>query len=439
MATNENINRKIEKKSNEFTEMKEEKNLYSKINQINKDNLKKDNNRRRKRRNLTFSICLIFLISLAVLNMFSANFYMIYSKGMKYFKSYLEYIGISLGCFAVGGFVNYKVYNRKRICSLIALISIAILTFVWVAAGALPKVVPNIKGAYGWIKIGPFTLQPAEFLKLPFIILLAHLFERVEKEKYKNIKVVFYVILIPVIFGVFICAQGDLGTTLHYIAILLFMLFLAQIDMKLIIGVVTAGIAVAGTVFYWIYNFMDMTTAHFRYRRIISYIRGLLTNEYDNAIGYQVWQSLLAFGSGGLIGKGYANGVQKYKYLPEVSTDFILASYGEELGFVGMIILMALLLTIFNVITKVAMESKDYFGKYLAMGIGGYIITQVLINIYVALGMLPVFGIPMPIFSYGGSSLVTIFTSLGIILNINNNNNMSELISKHKIGRYLGY
>jgi rod shape determining protein RodA len=437
MATNENINNGINEKIK--TEVKEEKNLYYKINRINKDKLNYENNKRRKRRNLTFIVCIMLLIILAVVNMFSANFYMIYSKGLKYFKSYLVYIGISLGCFVVGGFVNYKIYNRKRICSLIALISIAILAFVWIAAGTLPKVVPNIKGAYGWIKIGTFTLQPAEFLKLPFIILLAHLFERVEKEKYRNIKVVLYVILIPLIFGIFICAQGDLGTTLHYMAILLFMLFLAQIDMKIIIGVTTVGFIGAGAAFYWIYNFMDMTTAHFRYRRIISFITGLLTNEYDNAIGYQVWQSLIAFGSGGVIGKGYANGVQKYKYLPEVSTDFILASYGEELGLIGMVILMALLLTIFNLITKVAIEEKDYFGKYLVMGIGGYIITQVLINIYVALGMLPVFGIPMPIFSYGGSSLVTIFTSLGIILNVNNNKNIGNLTSKYKILRYLGY
>ena len=437
MATSENINNGINEKIK--TEVKEEKNLYYKINRINKDKLNYENNKRRKRRNLTFIVCIMLLIILAVVNMFSANFYMIYSKGLKYFKSYLVYIGISLGCFVVGGFINYKIYNRKRICSLIALISIAILAFVWIAAGTLPKVVPNIKGAYGWIKIGTFTLQPAEFLKLPFIILLAHLFERVEKEKYRNIKVVLYVILIPLIFGIFICAQGDLGTTLHYIAILLFMLFLAQIDMKIIIGVTTVGFIGAGAAFYWIYNFMDMTTAHFRYRRIISFITGLLTNEYDNAIGYQVWQSLIAFGSGGVIGKGYANGVQKYKYLPEVSTDFILASYGEELGLIGMVILMALLLTIFNLITKVAIEEKDYFGKYLVMGIGGYIITQVLINIYVALGMLPVFGIPMPIFSYGGSSLVTIFTSLGIILNVNNNKNIGNLTSKYKILRYLGY
>ncbi|MFR4478606.1 MAG: FtsW/RodA/SpoVE family cell cycle protein [Fusobacterium sp.] len=437
MATNENINNDINEKIK--IEVKEEKNLYYKINRINKDKLNYENNKRRKRRNLTFIVCIMLLIILAVVNMFSANFYMIYSKGLKYFKSYLVYIGISLGCFVVGGFVNYKIYNRKRICSLIALISIAILAFVWIAAGTLPKVVPNIKGAYGWIKIGTFTLQPAEFLKLPFIILLAHLFERVEKEKYRNIKVVLYVILIPLIFGIFICAQGDLGTTLHYMAILLFMLFLAQIDMKIIIGVTTIGFIGAGAAFYWIYNFMDMTTAHFRYRRIISFITGLLTNEYDNAIGYQVWQSLIAFGSGGVIGKGYANGVQKYKYLPEVSTDFILASYGEELGLIGMVILMALLLTIFNLITKVAIEEKDYFGKYLVMGIGGYIITQVLINIYVALGMLPVFGIPMPIFSYGGSSLVTIFTSLGIILNVNNNKNIGNLTSKYKILRYLGY
>lgn len=414
MSVSKNIGDEIKNNINE------DKNLYYKMNQINKDKLKRDDNERRGKRAFGFVVCLLVLLTFAVLNMFSVNFYMIYSKGIKYFNKYLIYIVFAIISFIFGALINYKLYNKNRICAVIGIVSIGILCFIIVASKLLPKVVPEIKGAYGWIKIGGLTIQPAEILKLPFIILLAHFFERIEKEKYKNGMVILYIIWIPVIFGSFIIGQGDLGTTIHYICILLFMMFLSKIDMRLIIAVVSAGVVVVSGAFYWIYNFVDLTGAHFRLRRITSFITGLLTNEYDNAIGYQVGQSLIAFGSGGIIGKNFGNGVQKYKYLPEVSTDFILASYGEELGFLGMFILIVLFLVIFNIIKSIAMDTKDYFGKYLAMGIGGYIITQVLINIYVALGMLPVFGIPMPIFSYGGSSLVTVFASLGIILNINN-------------------
>lgn len=414
MSVSKNIGDEIKNNINE------DKNLYYKMNQINKDKLKRDDNERRGKRAFGFVVCLLVLLTFAVLNMFSVNFYMIYSKGIKYFNKYLIYIVFAIISFIFGALINYKLYNKNRICAVIGIVSIGVLCFIIVASKLLPKVVPEIKGAYGWIKIGSLTIQPAEILKLPFIILLAHFFERIEKEKYKNGMVILYIIWIPVIFGSFIIGQGDLGTTIHYICILLFMMFLSKIDMRLIIAVVSAGVVVVSGAFYWIYNFVDLTGAHFRLRRITSFITGLLTNEYDNAIGYQVGQSLIAFGSGGIIGKNFGNGVQKYKYLPEVSTDFILASYGEELGFLGMFILIVLFLVIFNIIKSIAMDTKDYFGKYLAMGIGGYIITQVLINIYVALGMLPVFGIPMPIFSYGGSSLVTVFASLGIILNINN-------------------
>lgn len=414
MSVSKNIGDEIKNNINE------DKNLYYKMNQINKDKLKRDDNERRRKRAFGFGVSLLILLVFAILNMFSVNFYMIYSKGIKYFRNYLAYIGLAICFFGTGAFINYKFYNKKRIAFIILVGSLGILLFVLFAAKFLPNLVPKNKGAYGWIKLPGFTIQPAEFLKLPFIIILARLFERAEKEKFRNMEIFLYIIPIPVLFGVFIYLQGDLGTTLHYICILLFMMFLSKIDMRLIIAVVSAGVVVVSGAFYWIYNFVDLTGAHFRLRRITSFITGLLTNEYDNAIGYQVGQSLIAFGSGGIIGKNFGNGVQKYKYLPEVSTDFILASYGEELGFLGMFILIVLFLVIFNIIKSIAMDTKDYFGKYLAMGIGGYIITQVLINIYVALGMLPVFGIPMPIFSYGGSSLVTVFASLGIILNINN-------------------
>ncbi|MGL6130387.1 MAG: FtsW/RodA/SpoVE family cell cycle protein, partial [Fusobacteriaceae bacterium] len=153
--------------------------------------------------------------------------------------------------------------------------------------------------------------------------------------------------------------------------------------------------------------------------RIKSYVEGLLNNTYDQDKGYQVGQSLLGLGNGGMFGTGYGNGMQKYSYLPEIHTDFIIASLGEEFGLVGIMIIMALFFALFNRIKGTAVECDDYLGKYLSVGIAGYIFIQFLINISVAIGLLPVFGIPMPIMSFGGSSLLTVFTALGIIFNIN--------------------
>ena len=414
MAVSENINSDIK------SDIKKEKNLYYQRNQINKDKIKREKNQRLKKRAAGFTVCSVVLVILSILNMFSANFYAIFTKGLKIFNSYFLYLVISIVGFVVAKRINYKFYNKNKFNLFLIVISLIFLSFILVGAKSFPKIVPKLNGAYGWIRLGPLSLQPAEFLKLPFVILLAHFLEKAENSRLKNLKVFFQALPIMFFYGFFIIRQGDLGTTIHYFVIFLFMLFMSKIDMKWIVGVITLGfISIMGICLY-VHQLGDISTKGYKLKRIGSFLTGLLKNEYDNNIGYQVGQSLIAFGSGGIIGKGYANGVQKYSYLPEVKTDFILASYGEELGFLGMIILMILFLLIFNIIKSIAIETKDYFGKYLAMGIGGYIITQVLINIYVALGMLPVFGIPMPIFSYGGSSLVTIFTSLGIILNINN-------------------
>ena len=191
--------------------------------------------------------------------------------------------------------------------------------------------------------------------------------------------------------------------------------------MKYIVTVSTVVFTLIGGLFYYVNTLSELGDKSYKIKRVASFLDGLLKNEYDYGIGYQVGQSLIAFGSGGLIGKGYGNGVQKYKYLPEIETDFILASYGEELGFIGMLLLLTIFLLLFNITQRTAMETKDYFGKYLAMGIGGYIIIQMIINLSVALGILPVFGIPMPFFSSGGSSIVTVFSALGIIINMNKN------------------
>lgn len=134
--------------------------------------------------------------------------------------------------------------------------------------------------------------------------------------------------------------QRDMGTSIHYMGIFVFMLFMSRISMKGIVWTSTFTFLGVGSLFYYVNSLTDLADKSYKIKRIASFLNGLLKNEYDYGIGYQVGQSLIAFGSGGLIGKGYGNGVQKYKYLPEIETDFILASYGEELGFIGMLLIL---------------------------------------------------------------------------------------------------
>ena len=135
----------------------------------------------------------------------------------------------------------------------------------------------------------------------------------------------------------------------------------------------------------------------YKQHRVKVFLDGILHSTYDREEAYQIYQSLLAFGTGGVVGKGFGNGVQKYNYIPEVETDFAIATYAEETGFIGMLIVLFLFFSLFVLIMGVAGNAKNYFSKYLVGGIAGYLITQVIINIGVAIGLIPVFGIPLPL------------------------------------------
>lgn len=399
----------------------ETENPYYKRNQINKTLKKIDKEKRKRARNRGIVLLLFFLVILSNLNMASASFYSIYFEGIKVIRNHFIYIILGIICFIITSKINYKLYNKNKISGILLLLSTIIFIIIIIGSKipSLSRVIPYVNGAIGWIRFGSFSVQPSEMMKLPFIIIIAHIMEKCEEERYNDKKILFSLLPVMGIFMLLINLQKDLGTSIHYLGIFAFMLFMSRLNMKLIVGSVGAVLVSIGGLFYYVSNLTDLSNESYKIKRVGSFLNGLLKNEYDYGIGYQVGQSLIAFGSGGLVGKGYGNGVQKYSYLPEIKTDFILASYGEEFGFIGMLLLLTIFLLLFNIIQKTAVETKDYFGKYLAIGIGGYIIIQMVINLSVALGILPVFGIPMPFFSSGGSSLITVFSALGIIININ--------------------
>lgn len=399
----------------------ETENPYYKRNQINKTLKKIDKEKRKRARNRGIVLLLFFLVILSNLNMASASFYSIYFEGIKVIRNHFIYIILGIICFIITSKINYKLYNKNKISGILLLLSTIIFIIIIIGSKipSLSRVIPHVNGAIGWIRFGSFSVQPSEMMKLPFIIIIAHIMEKCEEERYNDKKILFSLLPVMGIFMLLINLQKDLGTSIHYLGIFAFMLFMSRLNMKLIVGSVGAVLVSIGGLFYYVSNLTDLSNESYKIKRVGSFLNGLLKNEYDYGIGYQVGQSLIAFGSGGLVGKGYGNGVQKYSYLPEIKTDFILASYGEEFGFIGMLLFLTIFLLLFNIIQKTAVETKDYFGKYLAIGIGGYIIIQMVINLSVALGILPVFGIPMPFFSSGGSSLITVFSALGIIININ--------------------
>lgn len=399
----------------------ETENPYYKRNQLNKVLKKIDDEKRKRARNRGIVILLFFLVILSNLNMASASFYSIYFEGIKVIRNHFIYIILGLGCFVATSKINYNLYNKNRISGLLFLISTILFIIIIIGSKipALSRIIPHVNGAIGWIRFGSFSVQPSEMMKLPFIIIIAHIMERCEEERYDDKKILLSLFPVMAVFMILINLQKDMGTSIHYLGIFAFMLFMSRLNMKWIIASVAGVFALIGGLFYYVSGLTDLSNESYKIKRVGSFLNGLLKNEYDYGVGYQVGQSLIAFGSGGLVGKGYGNGVQKYSYLPEIKTDFILASYGEEFGFLGMLILLTIFLLLFNIIQKTAMETKDYFGKYLAIGIGGYVIIQMAINLSVALGILPVFGIPMPFFSSGGSSLITVFSAMGIIININ--------------------
>lgn len=400
----------------------ENKSIYHQHNEIDENIQKNIENQRIRRRNRSILLIIAILVVLSILNILSVGFY---KEDLFSVKRHLEIMCISTVAALIPMTLDYETYRKPFMKLLLFLGSIGVLLFVIFGPSSIIK---SVNGARGWINLGITTIQPAEILKIPFIILLANVLAKGEEKKLpaltifiNSLTIFINSLIVFVIFAVLINEQNDLGTVIHYGAIYIFMFFLTKVDKKVVTGLVSVGVSIAFTAGYFIYKYSDKLSGGYKLERIKIFLEGLFTDKYiGNAdIGYQVGQSLLAFGNGGLLGRSYGNGVQKYNYLPEIHTDFIMALFGEEMGFIGVLIVIILFFTLYNLIAETGISCKNIFGRYLALGIGGYIISQFLINIFVALGLLPVFGIPMPIFSYGGSSVITIFAGIGIILNIN--------------------
>ena len=262
-------------------------------------------------------------------------------------------------------------------------------------------------GARRWIDLGPVSLQPSEFVKITVILALAA-FMRDRREKIGTLKNFMGAIALVLPAMGLIFLQPDLGTALVMIPILFSVLFICGEQVKYIVTSILIGFM--SLPFFW-----GILKGYQKTRLMV-----FMNPDLDPlGAGYTIIQSKIAVGSGGLFGKGWLNGSQNYlRFLPERHTDFIFSVIGEEWGFIGAIILIGLYAFIIARGVNIIANTKDIYGKAIATGIVTLIAFQVFINISMAIGLMPVVGLPLPAISYGGSNTVATFIGIGFLLSI---------------------
>jgi len=320
----------------------------------------------------------------------SANIY--YLKQIKW---------ISLGFLFLLALININYIKITRFSYFFHLISLFLLLFVCFFGTAK-------YGSQRWISLGGFNLQPSELAKLTFILILARFFSEITPTKTQNFKdlLVPFVLLFFTIVPIYI--QPDLGTSGMIIIIFFSVLLFVNINKKTIRFFVSFLVLCFPCLWFFLKDYQKERVKFF------------LNPELDplNA-GYQLIQSKIAIGSGGFWGKGFMQGTQSHlRFLPEQHTDFVFSVWAEEWGFIGCFFLLLIVFIIIYRGLRIAYACKNPCGTFLALGITVYFFWQVIINIFMTLGLFPVVGVPFPFFSYGGSAMITNFICVALLLNI---------------------
>lgn len=280
----------------------------------------------------------------------------------------------------------------------------------------------EVNGAKRWIRVGPVTLQTAELAKLFFLIYMASYLHRRFDQVQENLRGFIKPLAVLFFFALLLLLQPDFGSLVVMSCIVVGMLFLAGARLWQFFGVIIVfALVLTALIIYEPY----------RMRRIVSFL-----DPWQDPFGsgYQLTQSLMAFGRGDWFGQGLGNSIQKLQYLPEAHTDFIMAVVGEELGFIGILVILIL---VFGLVLRAMQlghralqsdqQSKLQFGGFVAYGIGIWFAFQAMVNIGAAAGLLPTKGLTLPLISYGGTSLLTSCIAVGILLRIDYEVRLAQL------------
>lgn len=346
---------------------------------------------------LMFVIFLLLAIGLVMV--FSASSY---QDLIKYKDSYYTFkkqiTWAALGLVAMIVMMNFDYHRLKKISGPSVIISIILLVIV--------LFMPERNGSKRWIGVGSLVFQPSEIAKFAIILYMSSSLSRKKENIQSFAKGIIPYVLVGGIMFVLILLEPNLSIAGTVLIVVFLMLLIAGAKKGHL-----ALLAVFGSILAVLFTVSE----DYRYKRLTSFL-----NPWKDPLdtGYQAIQSLLALGSGGLSGLGLGKSRQKFFYIPEPQNDFIFSIIGEELGFLGTAGIMLLFLILIWRGIKIALNAPDAFGSFLAAGITSLIAVQAIINIAVATSSMPITGIPLPFISYGGSSMVFMLLTVGILLNI---------------------
>jgi cell division protein FtsW len=344
---------------------------------------------------------LVGLVAFGVVMVYSASAVYanrIFEDGYHYLVRQAIYAALGLTVMFVAAGIDYHRYSILTYPMLA--VTVTLLLFVALGLGR------SAGGATRWIQVGPINIQPSEVAKLTILFWLAYSLSK-KRDRIQSFSVGFLPHVLMAGFLMLLCLeQPDFGSAVMIAVLTFVLLFTAGTRLRDLIGAVAAALPVL---------VLLVVTSEYRLRRI----QAFLNPEADRRNStYQIYESLVSFGSGGLTGVGIGDGRQKLFFLPEAHTDFIGAIIGEELGFIG----ICALLIAFSVVVvrglRAAFHAADDYGGYLAVGISLFFGLQAFINLAVAMGILPTKGLVLPFISYGGSSLLVNCAAAGVLLNI---------------------
>jgi len=334
------------------------------------------------------------LVAFGVVTVYEASVVEAFSQFSDKFyfaKLQLRWAGLGLAVMLLTAFIPYKIWQKLSLPLFIAslLLLIAVL---------IPGVGSQVQGARRWLNFSGITLQPSELVKLTFVMYLASWFTKRPP--------LLPFLLLSAILLILIMLQPDLGTAVIIIGTGFLVYFLSGAPLLAI-----AGIGIFGLII----GLVLIVSSSYRRVRLLTFF-----NPTTDPLGasYHIRQILIALGSGGLFGLGLGQSRQKYSYLPEATTDSIFAIIGEEIGFAGAGVIIGLFLLIIYCGFSLSLKTTDRFGQLLGGGIIGSLALQVFINLAAMVALVPLTGVPLPLISYGGSSLITHLAGIGILLNI---------------------
>lgn len=349
-----------------------------------------------------FLVIMLLLVGLGVSFLFTAS----YSYGERAFgdalyflKKQLVFILIGVVCAFVVSKVSLKYLRMSIPFLLIGSFILVLLTFV-------PGIGAKILGAQRWLVILGISIQPSELVKLTLVLYLAHIFSKKEEKMHDAINTVLPPMIVVIVFVFLVYMQNDFSTSVFIFAVSMIMFYIAGTNLLYFIPFGVLSALVGGIILF--------TKPH-RVERLMTFFNPQLD---PTGSGFQILGSQMALSEGGLWGKGLGQGTVKLTRLPEAHSDFVFAVLGEEMGFVGVLFILALFLVFAVRGYMVAFKCKDRFGYYLVFGVVSMIFLQALLNIAVVSGVVPSTGIPLPFFSSGGSAIIVNLIMCGIVVNV---------------------